>query len=186
VGREEIPCLYFHRKMAKQYTKEGLKNLKEKCRKAAIFQHQCMSIQEKENINQKKSISMKKAFKENPNLLEQVKEGARLGNQILQSKNPTYIEIKMKELLDRLNIKYEMQKMILFKTINNGNYRLVDFYIPTANLIIECDGEEWHTIEENEIRNKELVNQGFNIVRFWGHEICSNIKDVQNKIISLC
>lgn len=76
-------------------------------------------------------------------------------------------ELKMRELLDKLDVKYLFQKKI-------SRY-IVDFYIPSKNLIIEVDGEYWHNYpngqEKDHTRDRELEMKGYNIKRFWAKEV---------------
>lgn len=65
---------------------------------------------------------------------------------------PSSIEIKVKEQLDYFGIKYIQQKRI-----NDGkrNYFL-DFYIPSLKLVIECNGDYWHSLEDKKERDRKL------------------------------
>ena len=64
---------------------------------------------------------------------------------------------------------------------------IVDFYFPEDNLIVECDGEKWHT---NKIREKTrdflLKERGFKILHFTGTEILEDInfciKQIKQKL----
>ncbi|PRH87478.1 hypothetical protein C5L14_12765 [Labrys okinawensis] len=61
-----------------------------------------------------------------------------------------------------------------------GSY-VVDFLCPAAKLVIELDGEQ-HGREEikarDDIRTRWLNSQGYNVVRFWNHEIFDNLEGV--------
>ena len=59
----------------------------------------------------------------------------------------TSIEKIMKAIFEKLNVQYIFQKHISTK--------LVDFYIPHKNLIIECDGTYWHGRPEQEKIDRE-------------------------------
>ena len=78
-----------------------------------------------------------------------------------QPKAYTSIEIAVQEVLDILNIEYEAQKPI-------GKY-IADFYIPAQNLIIECDGDYWHSLPDVKKRDKQkdkyLRKQGYTVKR---------------------
>ena len=87
----------------------------------------------------------------------------------------TSIELKMKQLLNDLGVHYIFQKGI------KGVTR-VDFYIPSSNLIIECDGCYWHGCPEHHPKNTDrylstqlktlkLQELGYKVIRFWEHEI---------------
>lgn len=84
-------------------------------------------------------------------------------------------ELKMKELLNSLNIEYIHQKWI--KGV------LVDFYIPSKNLIIEVDGCYWHgcpihcpdsypdNVKRDEQQTIRLQSFGYEVKRFWEHDL---------------
>ena len=95
---------------------------------------------------------------------------------------PTKPEIKVEEILKKLNINYEIQKQI--------KNRLYDFYIPEYNLIIEVDGRTWHidNLDKLDFKDKMfkvkyksffvdfqkeiLANQaGYKLIRIWEDEI---------------
>ena len=79
----------------------------------------------------------------------------------------TSIEVATQKLLSMLDIKCVPQKQI-------GPY-FVDFYLPSYNLIIECDGEYWHSSAEaqtfDSIRDHYFRERGFGIVRLPEREI---------------
>lgn len=56
---------------------------------------------------------------------------------------------------------------------------LADFYIPISNLIIEVDGKYWHNYPNrrpiDKIRDKELEEAGYNLIRFWEDEISETV-----------
>lgn len=51
----------------------------------------------------------------------------------------------------------------------------VDFYIQSLRLVIECNGDYWHSLPDKIERDKKLKNYvestGRNIVFIWEHEI---------------
>lgn len=52
-----------------------------------------------------------------------------------------------------------------------GRYR-VDFLFPEANLIVECDGEQYHQDKNKDwVRDKYLITQGFTVLHFTGKQI---------------
>jgi G:T-mismatch repair DNA endonuclease (very short patch repair protein) len=118
----------------------------------------------------------------------------RLNDSMIQSKGRTKIEIKMEDLLKKLNVEYLV------------NYRiknfLVDFYIPTYNLVIECDGDYWHAnpdfvkgkeltksqiknIDRDHRKNEMLFQEGIKLLRFWECEINNDFKFIENKLMWL-
>ena len=94
-----------------------------------------------------------------------------------------------KEFLEKLGVNYVYQ----YKAESIG--RFFDFYIPSANLIIEIDGDYWHsynveyenmtpTQKRNKRVDKEkdhwaLIN-GIPILRIWEHDINNNPEKVMS------
>lgn len=69
------------------------------------------------------------------------------------SKNATSSELKVKQILSDLNIKFYFQKGFLVPF-----HRIVDFYLPFQHLIIEVDGE-YHTQPAQKLR--DLQNDAY-------------------------
>ena len=84
------------------------------------------------------------------------------------NKEPTSIEKKVYEELKNRGLLFETQKLI------NGKF-LVDAYIPALNLIIEADGDYWHslpkTIGRDKSKNAYLKACGYNLLRLSETEI---------------
>jgi len=93
---------------------------------------------------------------------------------------PTSIELAMESLLKSLNIAFESQKPI-------GKY-IVDIYIPSENLVIECDGDYWHSlpqaIKRDKEKNKYLQGLGYKIARIAEHNIKCNTVGIQSTIFN--
>jgi len=83
----------------------------------------------------------------------------------------TSIEIKIQNFLQQLGIEYYTHRYM--KEIDHS-YQC-DIFIPSMNMVIECDGNYWHKYptgtEIDHIRTKELIEKGFKILRLWEHEI---------------
>jgi very-short-patch-repair endonuclease len=178
------------------FTKEHRKKISESLKGRKITwntTHHCVShrkgismekeygIKKANEIKNKISLKTKIALK-NPEIHKKIVESASKGLRTLALKQRTYIEEKMKKILDNLHIFYEEQKIIKMKTNNGGNWRMVDFYLPKSNLVIECDGEHWHTKEGNDIKNKELNEKGFDVIRYSGTKIIKFPQDISNHI----
>ena len=88
-----------------------------------------------------------------------------------------------KEFLEKLGINYVYQ----YKAESIG--RFFDFYIPSANLIIEIDGDYWHSynVEKedmnptqkhnkrvDEAKDKWAIFHGIPVLRIWEHDINKN------------
>lgn len=86
-----------------------------------------------------------------------------------QKINVSSIEIKVKEQLDQIGIRYIHQK-----SVKDGKF-IVDFYIPSLRLVIECNGDYWHRLPERVERDKELKryveSTNRKIIFIWEHEI---------------
>lgn len=104
--------------------------------------------------------------------------------------NPTGPEIRLGEILKELNVYHFSQKIIKDK--------IFDYYVPKVNLIIEVDGDYWHGYnkeysELNEIQKRSVRNDkekdilakglGYDIIRFWEHDIFDNPDFVKSEII---
>jgi very-short-patch-repair endonuclease len=83
----------------------------------------------------------------------------------------TSIEIKIQNFLKELNIEFYPHQYM--REIEH-KYQC-DVFIPSINLIIECDGNYWHNFpfgrEIDYIRTKELQDKGFNVLRLWERDI---------------
>ena len=79
-----------------------------------------------------------------------------------QGRGETSIEIKLYQELKDRGLLFEKQKLI------NGRF-LVDAYIPSLNLVIEADGNYWHSLErvvkKDKAENAYLTKCGFNLLR---------------------
>ena len=100
----------------------------------------------------------------------------------LKDSNP---EIKIQNFLQQLNIIFLKHKHI--KEIEHS-YQC-DIFIPSMNLIIECDGNYWHKYpigrEIDNIRTKEIIEKGFKVLRLWESDIKKmNLNDFKDKIKS--
>lgn len=84
-------------------------------------------------------------------------------------KGRTSIEQKMAETLTKIGIEFEEQYKI-------GRY-FVDFYIPSHNILIECDGNYWHDIKENKekrIKRDRILSSDFMLYRIGQDDILSD------------
>jgi very-short-patch-repair endonuclease len=98
-------------------------------------------------------------------------------------KKDSIIETKIQNFLQQLGIDFLKHKIM--KEIKYS-YQC-DIFIPSMNLIIECDGNYWHKYpvgtERDLIRTKDLVEKGFNVLRLWESDIKKmEIKDFMEKI----
>lgn len=86
-----------------------------------------------------------------------------------QCANPSSIEETVASVLTALGIKHQRQVYI--------GRCLVDFYIRTKRLVIECDGSYWHSLpgrqESDASRDAWLISRGFRVLRLPEDEIRS-------------
>ncbi len=91
-----------------------------------------------------------------------------LGAKALYGKKETDIEKRVYEELKNRGLLFEKQYLV------NGKF-LVDAFIPSLNLIIECDGNYWHNLDrvvkKDKAENAYLTKCGFNLLRLTGTEI---------------
>jgi very-short-patch-repair endonuclease len=104
----------------------------------------------------------------------------RLHQKIL--KKDTKPEIIIQTLLRDLGIKFIKHKPI---TQIEHEYQCDIFIHP--NFVIECDGDYYHNYpsgrEIDRVRNRELQEKGFKILRFWEHQIHNNLDFCKNEIL---
>lgn len=94
----------------------------------------------------------------------------------------TSIELKVERDLIFYRVRYIKQKFISSDTRNF----VLDFYIPSLKLVIECNGDYWHNLPERKQRDKELKeyveSTGRKIVFIWEHEIKDEWFDIMDYI----
>ena len=82
---------------------------------------------------------------------------------------PNSIERIVKEWLDAAGIVHEREHPILTYS--------VDFYVLSRNVVIECDGDYWHSlpgvVERDRRKNEELTCLGYAVVRLSERDIRS-------------
>ncbi len=99
----------------------------------------------------------------------------------------TGIELKIEAELIKRGINYQKQVPLC-------NIAIVDFYLPEYRIVIQADGCYWHgcpihypTYHNSKQRDlnqdKVLTFNGFNLYRFWEHEINESIEACLSKIL---
>lgn len=93
----------------------------------------------------------------------------------------TSIEIAMQEGLKKRGIPFKTHILLLEK------YR-PDVFIKD-NLIIECDGDYWHRlphiIKLDYNRDQELKMAGYQVLRFWEHEVKNDLETCLDRIMTI-
>jgi len=109
-------------------------------------------------------------------ILESYASGGRKPNRHFN----TSIEVDMENELKKIGLNYTPQYYI-------KGTGFVDFFLSDYNVIIECDGDYWHNLEEQKKKdvsrdfNAEFLHQ-YPTLRFWEHEIKESPKECINKI----
>jgi len=131
-----------------------------------------------EDYRKQISETKNKLIKENPEKFSEIGRKGGLASRKNQ-KSPSSIEVILANELDKQGICFIQQKIMLDK------YR-VDFLIDDDWLVVEADGDYWHRlpniVEKDIIRDKILKENGFITLRFWEHEIKSDVSSCVEKI----
>jgi very-short-patch-repair endonuclease/endogenous inhibitor of DNA gyrase (YacG/DUF329 family) len=98
----------------------------------------------------------------------------------IKGKEPTLIEVIIGKVLSSLSVEYIPQYPI-------GRY-VCDYFIPSSQLVIECDGSYWHSIpnvkERDRKKDKHFANRGYNVLRLPEDLIKNNLAACRSQIIS--
>lgn len=96
------------------------------------------------------------------------------------SYSPSSIELKIAELLKKHEIKFLQQYKV-------GGWAF-DLAIPEKRILIECDGDYWHSLEIIKLRDKRknawCIENNFKLLRFTETEINDSIKSCENRLLS--
>ena len=107
-----------------------------------------------------------------PEAIERIRSNVakRLANPMLQQKQSnTNIEIKMASWLAKNDLKYIQQHSLL----TNIGIFVYDFFIPSMNMLVEVDGEYWHSKSLEQINRDKLKIRKANEANL----ICVRISD---------
>ncbi len=120
-----------------------------------------------EQTKKKISDKRKETLRNNPDELKRIKERLKM---IKTPKQDTSIEVKIQDFLKQLGISFFTHQ---YMKIEHGY--LCDIFIPSMNLVVECDGDYWHKypvgLDRDHIRTSELIEDGFKVLRLWECEI---------------
>jgi len=148
------------------------------------------------SAGRKNSISQKEIYKlMSPEERLKVKEKmARIGSKKTHKKKDTSIELKIGEYLTSIGVSHMSNHVHSIFTF--------DFYIPSVNLVIECQGDYWHCNplkysdkipDKIQIKNMErdsrkvqyLKDNGFRSLFIWEYDINRNFENVKLKILNM-
>ena len=100
-----------------------------------------------------------------------------LRNNMTDAEQMLWQRLRHKQIL---GLQFYRQKPIL-------NF-IVDFYCPTANLVIECDGGQHYTaegLEADRVRDEVLAELGLIVLRFDNRQILNEIDGVVEVIFEI-
>ena len=108
-----------------------------------------------------------------------LKQASRdLRNNMTEAEKLLWSRLRHKEILE---LQFYRQKPIL-------NF-IVDFYCPSANLVIECDGGQHYTnegLEADRVRDEALGELGLKVLRFDNGQVLRGIDGVVEQIYLFC
>jgi very-short-patch-repair endonuclease len=160
---------------------EGIKNkLRNNKERGKKISDKLKGIPKTEESKRKLSESQKKRYNDNPNLKKDI---SKRQIKLLKSKSlnkKTKIEVKFESILELLNVDYLYQYEF--------QYRLFDFKIKDKNVLIEVDGDFYHsnpntkhyevlyetqklTKKNDEYKNKLCQTHNIKLLRFWEKDI---------------
>lgn len=114
-----------------------------------------------------------------------------------KNRKRTKLEVRIADVLDELGVGYEIQAHVGAKGLTR---HVFDFVVPDRFLIIEADGCYWHgcpmcfpdrnvelqpKLVRDAVACETLVDLGWRVVRFWGHDITSRFSWVREQIESV-
>lgn len=107
-----------------------------------------------------------------------LKQASRdLRNNMTDAEKYLWSKIRNKQIL---GVQFYRQKPIL-------NF-IVDFYCPSANLVIECDGSQHYTdegLEADRIRDHALEQLGLKVLRFDNRQVMGEIDAVVQIVLDM-
>ena len=107
-----------------------------------------------------------------------LKQASRdLRNNMTEAEKLLWSKLRNKQIL---GVQFYRQKPLL-------NF-IVDFYCPSANLVIECDGGQHYTedgLEADRVRDEALVQLGLKVLQFDNLQILNEIDAVVEKVFEV-
>lgn len=135
---------------------------KERHRKSHIGNTSAKGHRLSEESKKKISEACKASFQKNPDRYRKTREAGLRGIEKQALGYSTKIEIALYKALGDMKVEYKRQHTL-------GGEFIVDAFIPSLNLVIEADGEYWHSLPRA-IRNDakkdiRLTNDGYKVLR---------------------
>jgi len=181
-GKRRKPLTEEHKKKISLNNVKGIIGMKgkhhsqeTKDKLSKMFKGRIISLKQKKQISQtlKKRysnaeiVSWMKGKTCSEEVIKKIKESR--AKQIFPLKD-TSIEVKVQNFLKKLGVEF-----FTHQTMDIEHRYQCDIFIPSMNLVIECDGDYWHKYpignDLDHIRTKELIEGGFKVLRLWENEI---------------
>jgi|GEM_PF-1046217 len=129
---------------------------------------------------EKLSESHKEYYRKHPEALLQLKE---IRSRIIYPKKDSKIEVKLQGALQKAGINFTKH----YPFYNKECETRIDVVLPDNKIAIYCDGDYWHNLPSYKIRDEKinavLAKEGWTVLRFWEHEINSDIDNCVNRIL---
>jgi len=175
--------IYSEESLKKMSTSAKLTQNEGRYKKGHTFSEETINKQRLAKIGKKTSEETKKKLKSIWNKPEYIKLAKERRAKLIFPVKDSLPEIKIQNFLRQLGIPFLKHKHI--KEIEHS-YQC-DIFIPSMNLIIECDGNYWHKYpvgrEIDNLRTNELIDKGFKVLRLWESDIKKmNFKDFIERI----
>ena len=132
----------------------------------------------------KKSKGKRVVEKPKYNLTFEQKQALCAKRRAILIKRATPAELRFKELLDNLEVKYCFQKGF----IEGNNFCIADFYIKCIRTVVEVDGEYHQTKEQkNRDKNKDHYyrQRGFKVFRITNSDVFRLDETLLEKLLKL-
>ena len=146
------------------------------------YKKKAMMNRPKNKINKKRRNKREKESKVRK-VNSKILEAAQLyANDMIME--PSELEKKMQQFLERFNVKYQFQKVFDIKKKDGYIYKfyIADFYIPSKNLIIETDGSFHDNQIEKDALRSNIIKENYpnvKIIRWKWHDFDSYAKTLK-------
>lgn len=115
----------------------------------------------------------------------ETKQVTRVKSLITKILSKRKIHITKSPLEDTLKQALEQRKIHFVTQEKIGKYR-VDFFFPQGRLVVEADGKEYHSSEDQRLKDFqrmcEIMRKGYALLRFRGTEIYKDVEGCVDKI----
>lgn len=173
------------RNKGRHHTEES----KQKLREARAKQHQVFDEMARKHMSE-----AQKRYWESLSKKEREIKIKRFIEAPLKKTKDTKIELEVERQLKELHLCYEKQKYCYNKKVKRGFY--IDFYLPDYDIMIECNGNYWHSQKHRKERDrllndlvlnsKKKIHKNLKLITLWEDDIKTNpnlVKESLNGIL---